>query len=124
MLWRNTLSYDRSARVDIANGDAAATITLGQSISSATQYRCDDSGNLNSSGLSINGNPITIGVPDSVLFVKLTRSAGPPLSTRFGIRAYNGKYVPMNISNTAHLQASFASSIGTWETFQWAPTGN
>ena len=124
MIWRNALSYDRSAHADIASGDAAVTITLGQSISSATQYHYDDSGNLNSSGLSINGNQITIGVPDSVQFVKLTRSAGPPLNARLGIRAYNGKYVPVNISSTAHLQASFASSIGTWETFQWAPTGN
>jgi len=124
MLWRNALSYDRSAHADIANGDALVTITLGQSISRVSQYRYDDSGNLNSSGLSINGNQIVVGVPDSVLFVKLTPSAGPPLNTRLGIRAYNGRYVSVVTSDASHLQAAFAGSVGTWESFKFVDAGS
>ena len=124
MIWRNALSYDRSAHADIASGDAAVTITLGQSISSAMQYRYDDSGNLNPSGLTINGNQIAVGVPDSVLFVKLTPSAGPPLNTRLGIRAYNGKYVSVISSNAGHAQAAFATSIGSWESFKFVDAGS
>lgn len=72
LIWQDVSVFDGGSRADIANADVPVTCTFATSISAATTYRYDDSGNLVASPATLSGSTLTLSVPDSLLIIKLT----------------------------------------------------